>query len=178
MICEGLNPDVVTELNHLICSFSKAVLSVTLDSREFYFWRFMDYAISPCDFRSTKESTAETTHVVGSLNQVWTNSAPLTQDQLETLPPNHEKTWVFQQCFTARDNARWLHCGISTSGWHALWFHTHLCESWRKMLECTMKKKVHIICLVITLALWKFWRWLRNSYPGTEKGQWFTTSLE
>ena len=111
----------------------------------------MDYAISPCDFRSTKESAAETTHVVGSLNQVWTNSAPLTQDQLETLPPNHEKTWVFQQCFTARDNARWLHCGISTSGWHALWFHTHLCKGWRKMLECNMKWKKKFISFALSL---------------------------
>ena len=40
------------------------------------------------------------------------------------------------------------------------------------------EKKVHIICPVITLPLCKFWRWLRSSYPGTEKGQWFTTSLE
>ena len=45
-------------------------------------------------------------------------------------------------------------------------------------MQYEMKKKVHIICPVITLPLWKFWRWLRSSYPGTEKGQWFTTSLE
>ena len=45
-------------------------------------------------------------------------------------------------------------------------------------MQYEMKKKVHIICPVITLPLWKFWRWLRSSYPGTEKGQWFITSLE
>ena len=45
-------------------------------------------------------------------------------------------------------------------------------------MQYEMKKKVHIICPVITLPLCKFWRWLRSSYPGTEKGQWFTTSLE
>lgn len=58
----------------------------------------MDNDIPPLDFRSTKESIAETAHVVGSLERVWSNSALLTKDQLATLPTHHGKMWVFRRC--------------------------------------------------------------------------------
>lgn len=50
------------------------------------------------DFRLSKESIAETAHVVGSLERVWSNSTLLTKEQLATLPRHHEKMWVFRRC--------------------------------------------------------------------------------
>ena len=53
------------------------------------------------DFRSTKESIAETAHVVGALERVWSNSVLITKDQLATLPADHGKIWVFRRCLIA-----------------------------------------------------------------------------
>lgn len=50
------------------------------------------------DCRSTKESIAETAHVVGALERVWSNSVLITKDQLTTLPANRGKIWVFRRC--------------------------------------------------------------------------------
>ena len=52
----------------------------------------------PLDFRSIKESIGENTHVVGSLERVWSNSTLLTEEQLSTLPMHRGKMWVFRRC--------------------------------------------------------------------------------
>ena len=94
MICEGLNPDVVTGLNYLTGSLSWAVYNFCLALLHHMNFSFKDLWIvlfSPLDFRSTKVGIAETTHVLGSLERVWSNSAFLTKDQLATLPANHGK---------------------------------------------------------------------------------------
>ena len=52
----------------------------------------------PFDFRSTKESIAETAHVVGAVERVWSNSVLIAKDQLATLPADHGKIWVFRRC--------------------------------------------------------------------------------
>lgn len=48
--------------------------------------------------RSIKESIGENTHVVGSLERVWSNSTLLTEEQLSTLPMHRGKMWVFRRC--------------------------------------------------------------------------------
>ena len=55
-------------------------------------------ALFPFHSRSTKESIAETTHVIGALERVWSNSVLITKDQLATLPANNGKVWVFRRC--------------------------------------------------------------------------------
>ena len=62
-----------------------------------YYITWMVFYLS-FDFRSTKESIAETAHVVGALERVWSNSVLITKDQLTTLPANRGKIWVFRRC--------------------------------------------------------------------------------
>lgn len=50
------------------------------------------------DFRLVKESIAETTQVVGSLERVWINSSLLNEGELATLPQHYGKMWVFRRC--------------------------------------------------------------------------------
>jgi len=49
-------------------------------------------------FSSKKERISESSYIVGSLERVWSNSKLLSEEQLNSLPNQSGKIWLFRRC--------------------------------------------------------------------------------
>ena len=154
-----------------------------------YYITWMVFYLS-FDFRSTKESIAETAHVVGALERVWSNSVLITKDQLTTLPANRGKIWVFRRCLIggvifhsisykrviARNDYTIEFQHLDNKLFGSIQTYAKVEQKCQKAL-CDNQKCCCYLPSII-LLLWKFWTKLRISYPNSETGLSLTTSLE